>query len=149
MKKTRILITGLLFIAFSLFTFNAFANGPLEEWEHTFPDASKALGKWAKKHKEAATYIFSWDGDHPDRSQELVNWSIDHPTESLHKFHKQHKDWPELDEIESTHKAAFEDFLDWCRNNADAAKDLMSHPGALHWASEHICKDYKDMEKLK
>lgn len=148
MSKLKI-FTGLLICTFALFTFNASAGGRLEDWENTYPDASKALGKWVKKHKEAAEYIFQWDSDHPERLQDLVNWAIEHPSEKMHKFHKQHKDWPELDLIEQTHKGAFEDFLEWCRDNSDAAKDLMSHPGALKWASEHIYKDYKDMEKLK
>lgn len=148
MKKLNVL-TGLLIGVFALVTFNAFAGGPLEDWERTYPDASKKLGKWVKKNIEAATYIFQWDGDHPERSQELVNWAIDHPSEHMHKFRKQHKEWPELVEIEEKHKDAFEDFLEWCRDYPEAAKDLMSHSGGLKWAGDHIYQDAKDMKKLK
>lgn len=142
----------LLFALIGLFTSMAIGGStrpddPLAGWEQANPDASKALGEWIHGHKEAAKYIFQWDADHPDHSQELVTWAVDHPTEHLGKFHRQHKDWPELDEIESHHKPAMEDFLVWCRNYPDAARQLMAHPGGLSWAGDHIGKESRHMEK--
>ena len=150
MKTVKTLI---LLVAFGLFTGHAIGGGyafggdPLEQWEHNNPDASKALGEWVRGHKEAAKYIFQWDADHPERSQELVNWAVANKSERLGKFHRQHKDWPELDEIESHHKPAMEDFLKWCRDYSTAASALMEHPGGLSWASEHLWKESKRMEK--
>ena len=136
-----------ILLAIGLSSFAAKAGDPLEMWEKNNPDASKALGEWAHSHKEAAKYIFEWDAQNPERSQELVTWAVEHPTEHLGKFHRQHKDWPELDEIERHHKPAMEDFLQWCHNYPDAARSLMEHSGALAWAGDHLWKESKRMEK--
>jgi len=122
---------------------------PLEGWVQGNPDAAKALGEWAKSNKKAAEYIFQWDASNPDRSQELVTWAVNNPSEHLGKFHRQHKDWPELDEIEKHHKSATEDFLVWCRNYPDAARSLMAHSGALSWFGDHLKKEAKRMEKAE
>ncbi|MGP8216654.1 MAG: hypothetical protein ACLQQ4_13905 [Bacteroidia bacterium] len=149
MKTVKAFIILFAFGMFSSIAIGGTAvlGDPLEQWEHNHPDASKALGEWAKANKKAAKYLFDWDGDHPDRSQALVAWAIDHPKEELSKFHKEHKDWPELDEFEKSHKKAMEGFLKWCSDYAEGARALMEHSGGLKWAGDHLWKEANRMEK--
>jgi hypothetical protein len=152
MKTIKILIASILCGAFAISTAHVQAQTQrqdqeqIEQWDNHHQLASRALGDWVKAHPQAAHYIFEWDGHHPDRSQQFVTWAIDHPRENLAVFHAQHKDWPEMDEIEKTHKDATEAFLHWCRTYGPAARALMAHPGALRWAGDHLYKDYLTME---
>ena len=137
MKTLRAFFAGILCCTF--FSFAAYAQG-LEKWADNHPDASKALGQWVKAHTDAAHYIFEWDGNHPERSQALVTWAITHPGEDLMKFYNQHKDWPEMELITTTHKAGTEEFLKWCRNYHEAARTLMIHSMGLKWVGDHLYK---------
>jgi hypothetical protein len=145
MKRITTLFKMLLCGVFALSLANLHAQ-PLQRWERIHPEASQALGEWVKSHPAAAHYIFEWDGHHPERSQLLVIWAIEHPGENLAVFHAQHKDWPELDEIERTHKEGMEGFLLWCRNHGPAARALMRHSMALRWAGDHLYKSSLTME---
>ncbi len=145
MKTIQSFLHSLLCGMFIVCAANVSAQ-PLERWSHMHPEASRALGEWVKAFPPAAHYIFEWDGHHPERSRELVGWAIDHPGENLAIFHAQHRNWPELDEIERTHLEAMKGFLLWCRNHGPAARTLMMHPGALRWAGDHLYKEYLTME---
>ncbi len=147
MKTIKSFSAILLCISFSFIALSAKAGDPLEKWEKNNPDASRELGKWVSKHKDAAHYIFEWDGSHHEKAEALVKWAVKHPSENLAKFHRQHKDWPELDEIEKTHKRAFEEFLIWCKNYTDAANALMEHPNGLKWAGDHLWREAREMKE--
>lgn len=145
MKTLKTIVAGLL--CSMLFAFSAQAQDGIERWSNNHPEASKALGEWVKAYPDAAHYIFEWDGNHPNRSQEFVGWALSHPKENLAVFHRRHRNWPEMDEIERTHKAGTEAFLIWCRNNPEAARTLMLHSAGLRWAGDHLYKTYLKMEK--
>lgn len=144
MKTLKTLLAGLF--CSLLFMSTANAQG-LEQWAHNHPVASKALGEWVKAHPNAAHYIFEWDGNHPERSQAMVTWAITHPGENLMRFYNQHRDWPALEVIITTHKIAAEEFLKWCRTYREAARTLMLHSGGLKWAGDHLYKADMNMEK--
>jgi hypothetical protein len=144
MKTIKTVFAGLL--CSLLFAFTGNAQG-LETWADNHPDASKALGVWVKAHPDAAHYIFEWDGNHPERSQAMVTWAITHPGENLAKFYNQHKDWPEMELIMTTHKEGTEEFLKWCRDYHEAARTLMLHSGGLKWAGDHLYKAEQNISK--
>jgi hypothetical protein len=150
MKTIRILLASLFAVAGIIYSGTLFAQGreqeQIERWDHHHPEASRALGEWVKAFPQDAHYIFEWDGHHPERSQQMVIWAIEHPRENLALFHAQHRDWPEMDEIERSHKEGTEAFLIWCRNHGPAARALVAHPAGLRWAGDHLYKDYLTME---
>ena len=137
MKIIKTVIAGVL--CCTLFSFAAKAQG-LEKWADNHPRASQALGMWVKTYPDAAHYIFEWDGKHPERSQSLVTWSLTHPGENMKVFYNQHKNWPSLQVMMTTHKVATYEFLKWCNAYHEAARALMMHPGGLKWAGDHLYK---------
>lgn len=138
MIKLKLQLVALILLSATFFT--SAQNAPLEQWSHNHPPASEALGSWVRAHSDAAHLFFEWDGNHPDRSQKFVTWTLNHPNMEVDAFVHHHPEWPELNDIMLNHKPAARGFMEWCRAYPDAARALMSHPGGLRWAGDHLFK---------
>jgi hypothetical protein len=118
----------------------------IERWADNHPEAASDLGNWVKTHAQAARKFFEWDSTHPDRSKMFVTWAITHPGEGIDVFAAQHPGWQYFDEIMERHRPAAQSFIAWCRHHPRAAEALMSHPGGLQWAGNHLYKAYWEMK---
>lgn len=128
------------------------AHGPrggkasIEQWAGNHPQASEALGVWVRNHPPAARAFFEWDAAHSERAHEFVTWTVVHPAQPIEGFVATHPGWPQFDDIAMHHRAAADGFMIWCRKYPDAAEALMSHPGGLAWAGEHLYASSWHME---
>ncbi len=126
----------------------ALAEPPgLDRWARNHPQASRELGSWVRNHREAARLFFEWDGTHPERSHEFVTWAVVNPGARIQAFIDTHPGWPTFDRIVATHRPAANTFMAWCRRHPRAAQALMSHPGGLRWAGEHLYSAYWALER--
>ena len=114
----------------------------LDMWSKNHPEASRELGTWVRNHPEAARLFFEWDGTHPERSHEFVTWAIMNPGASIQAFISTHPGWPVFDTIVGSHRPAANTFMQWCRRHPRAAEALMSHPGGLRWAGDHLYAEH-------
>jgi hypothetical protein len=118
----------------------------IESWSNHHPEASEELGQWVRAHPAAAQRFFEWDSHHPERAHEFVTWTIYHPGQPIDAFVATHPGWPIFDDIAVHHRPAADSFMAWCRRHPQAAEALMSHPGGLHWAGNHLYASYWRME---
>jgi hypothetical protein len=118
----------------------------IEEWSQHHPAASQELGAWVQQYPDAASLFFEWDGHHPERAREFVTWTIYHPGQPIEGFVVTHPGWQYFDRISSTHRAAADVFMAWCRRRPQAAEALMNHPGGLNWAGTHLYAGMWHME---
>jgi len=110
----------------------------LAAWNTEHPQAATELCTWAKNHPEAASRFFDWAGHHREHSQEFVGWTLAHPNKHIDAFVTEHPRWGDFDWIAETHHPAANAFMDWVRRHPEAAEALMSHPGALVYASKSM-----------
>ena len=66
----------------------------------------------------------------PDKSREFVNWALSH-VESINAFVATHPGWNEFVFADNKHVAAANAFLNWARKYSQAARELVSRPGAV------------------
>jgi hypothetical protein len=131
-------ISVLSFLAAVLLSSGARAEPP-EHWKEHHREASDELGQWARASPQSAAKFFEWDGRHTDSVHTFVSWAIRNPGNAV-DFNRTHPDWPGFKEILEHHRPAAEAFMSWCRRNAQAAEDLMSHPRGLEWVGNHLYK---------
>ena len=118
----------------------------LDQWEHTYPEASHALGEWVRSDPAAAHRFFEWDSEHPHRAEAFVTWAATHQEEHLDVFIAAHPGWQHWDYIVEHHRPAAEAMVVWVRHYPHAAEALMRHPSGLHWAGHHLYSTYWHME---
>ena len=119
----------------------------IEGWADRHPQASQELGSWVQAHPPAARVFFEWDAAHPERAHEFVTWTLRHPNQPIEGFVATHPNWGQFDEIALHHRAAADTFMAWCRRHPEAAEALMSHPGGLAWAGDHLYSSSWHMEQ--
>lgn len=118
----------------------------IESWERRHPAASRELGSWVRAHPPAASRFFVWDSHHPGAAEEFVNWSLAFPGADIDVFAASHRGWEEFNWIMEHHRPAANAFMAWCRRHPEASRELMHHPGGLHWAGTHLYQSYWDMK---